>query len=95
MIKNSYTELHASRSKYEVMKNAAIREMDEEDEEEDSYIQVHYLKGYKDKQNKHLLSLYKKQTKPPHTIIIKNQTRQVITLITASPHYNTLITYES
>ena len=97
MIRNSYMELKASRSKLEVRRNVAIEEIDQEDydQEDQQYIEVHYIKGYKEREHKHLLSQYKKQNKSPLTIIIKNQTRQIITHITSSSHYNTLITYEA
>ena len=90
MIQNSYLELQASRVKEGC---DYIREVEEEEEKEDSYIDIQYLKSSKEKHNNFLLSLYKKQTKSSHSVIIKNQTRQIITHLTTSRHYNTLVTY--
>lgn len=67
---------------------------EEEGEEGAEYIQVFYLKPSRSQQS-HLFSIYKKQNASPHTIIIKNQTRQVITFLTTNHNFNTLVSYES
>lgn len=74
-----------------------IVELDDEHLEEDAqqYIEVSYLKSNDIKATNELLSAYQKQSKSPHTIVIKNQTRQVITLMSTNKHFNSLVTYES
>jgi hypothetical protein len=66
----------------------------EEGEAGEEFIQVFYLKPSRGQQN-HLFSIYKKQNSSPHTVIIKNQTRQVITHLATNKNFNTLVTYES
>ena len=94
LVRNSYANLKLTKNK---SKPQVIVELDDEQAQEDSqqYIQVDYIKQKNIKQNNQVLSPYKKQNKSPHTIIIKNQTRQVIILMSTNKHFNSLVTYES
>ena len=93
MLRNSYGELRATRQR---ARSGVIREEDEEEDAQSSedYIQVFYLKPTREQESS-LFSIYKKQSASPHTVIIKNQTRQVITYLATNPNFNTLVTYEA
>lgn len=90
-MRNSYNELKVSRAG--AKRSKVIHEVDGEDDQEDEeYIEVHYIKSNKNNE-KNLFSIYKKQNKSPHTVVIKNKTRQVITFLATNHNYNTLVTY--
>ena len=71
-----------------------IHEVDGEDDnqEDEEYIQVYYIKSNKNNE-KNIFSIYKKQNNSPHTVVIKNKTRQIITFLATNHNYNTLVTY--
>ena len=91
-MKNSYNELKVSRAG--AKRSKVIHEVDGEDDnqEDEEYIQVFYIKSNKNNEE-NLFSIYKKQNNSPHTVVIKNKTRQVITFLATNHNYNTLVTY--
>ena len=58
------------------------------------HIRIEYLKTEEQREEAHL-SIHKKQSKSPHTVVIKNQSRQILGLLSTNRHYNSLLTYES
>jgi hypothetical protein len=92
MMKNSYNELKVSRNG--AKRSKVIHEVDGEDDnqEDEEYIQVYYIKSNKNNE-KNIFSIYKKQNNSPHTVVIKNKTRQIITFLATNHNYNTLVTY--